>query len=346
MGTAIVDLVNKRGKTKTCRVLLDAGSQAHFITERVAQFLQLDRNPVHITVSGLGDSATLIRHSTSAIIKSRCNNFHKSTEFLIIPQISTTMPTIPMDPRHFEIPKNIPLADPEFYNPSTIDALIGVKLFYKLLSLRQIALKNQPNAVLQETQLGWIIAGEINPHYTAHIVCHLRIRANYLDFDLKRFSSLERRLCRESDLQRNYSAFLTEYQQLRHMSLSQNPDTTAGFYLPHHAVVRQDSSTTKTRVVFDGSSKTSTGISLNDTLMVGPKLQDDLFAILIRYRSFIYTLTADIEKMYRQIRVHPCDVIYQKILYRENSQSPVNTYVLDTVTYGTSCASYLAIKSL
>lgn len=111
-------------------------------------------------------------------------------------------------------------------------------------------------------------------------------------------------------------------------------------------MVKKDSITTKTRVVFDGSAKTSTGVSLNDTLMVGPKLQDDLFCILLRFRSQIYVLTADAEKMYRQVRVNPEDTSYQKILYRRNTSEPIQIYTLETTTYGTSSASYLAIKTL
>ncbi|XP_044575206.1 uncharacterized protein LOC123259014 [Cotesia glomerata] len=80
--------------------------------------------------------------------------------------------------------------------------------------------------------------------------------------------------------------------------------------------------------------------------MVEPKLQDDLFVILVRYRSHIYALTADIEKMYRQILVHPDDVKYQKILFRESRDETIKIYTLNTVTYGTSAGSYLAIKSL
>uniref|UniRef100_A0A1B0DP93 Peptidase aspartic putative domain-containing protein n=1 Tax=Phlebotomus papatasi TaxID=29031 RepID=A0A1B0DP93_PHLPP len=38
------------------------------------------------------------------------------------------------------------------------------------------------------------------------------------------------------------------------------------FYLPHHAVFKADSSTTKTRVVFDASCKTTSGVSLNQIL--------------------------------------------------------------------------------
>ncbi|XP_057333711.1 uncharacterized protein LOC130672924 [Microplitis mediator] len=407
LATALVDLINSQGKTKTCRVFLDAGSQAHFITESAAQFLNLELKSVNIAVSGLDDLSTTIKHSTTAVIKSRHNKYQKTVEFLVIPRINTTMPSIPINPALLEIPKNIPLADPEFFRPSTVDALIGVKLFYKLLSVGQIALKNHPNAVLQKTQLGWIVAGEIDNQSTAqNIVCHLSIRASSSDLDLSRFweleevpsnrvfspeesaceehyklhttrdnsgryvvrlpfnhkihrlgesyssalrrlYSLEARFQKNQDLKRDYSGFLAEYLDLKHMSLSKDQESiSSGFYLPHHAVFKHDSLTTKLRVVFDGSAKTSTGISLNDTLMVGPKLQDDLFVTLTRYRSHVYALTADVEKMYRQVRVHPDDAIYQKILFRENPHAPTLMYVLDTVTYGTASASYLAIRSL
>ena len=47
------------------------------------------------------------------------------------------------------------------------------------------------------------------------------------------------------------------------------------FYTPHHGIVKETSSTTKLRVVFNGSEKSSNGVSLNDIMMAGPKVQDD-----------------------------------------------------------------------
>ena len=44
-------------------------------------------------------------------------------------------------------------------------------------------------------------------------------------------------------------------------------------FLPHHAVMRKQAETTKLRIVFDASSKErKTGLSLNDTLHIGPSL--------------------------------------------------------------------------
>ncbi|XP_029165344.1 uncharacterized protein LOC114936337 [Nylanderia fulva] len=78
-------------------------------------------------------------------------------------------------------------------------------------------------------------------------------------------------------------------------------------YIPHHPVLRESSSTTKLRVVFNASCKTSNGSTLNDYLMTGPKLQRELASIILRWRQFRYVYTADIEKMFRQIRVYPDD---------------------------------------
>ncbi|XP_062541434.1 uncharacterized protein LOC134209466 [Armigeres subalbatus] len=81
---------------------------------------------------------------------------------------------------------------------------------------------------------------------------------------LRRFHSLEKRLSKEPRLKDEYHTFLAEYLELGHMRFV--PPTEADppqvHYLPHHAVLKEASTTTKVRVVFDGSAKTSTGYSL------------------------------------------------------------------------------------
>lgn len=72
----------------------------------------------------------------------------------------------------------------------------------------------------------------------------------------------------------------------------------------------------------------STNVSLNDVLMIGPTLQEDLFSILIRFRTFNITLTADIKKMYRQILVDPTQAPLQRIFWRDSPEEPIRTYKL------------------
>lgn len=140
---------------------------------------------------------------------------------------------------------------------------------------------------------------------------------------------------------------MREYETLNHMSeVDPNKSSGVTYYLPHHAVIKQTSTTSKIRVVFDGSAKATNNVSLNDILLVGPTIQEDLYNILLRFRTHHVVLIADIEKMYRQIDVHPDDRNLQHILWRENSASRLKTYSLNTVTYGTSSAPFLAIRTL
>ncbi|GFW23877.1 integrase catalytic domain-containing protein [Trichonephila clavipes] len=104
-------------------------------------------------------------------------------------------------------------------------------------------------------------------------------------------------------------------------------------YLPHRGVVRDTSCTTKLRVVFDASSKTSSGLSLNDLLMVGPRVQPELFPILIQFRIFSVAICADVEKMFRQIKVHEEDVDWERILWRDSPTEPIRENRLTTVKY-------------
>ncbi|XP_058817817.1 uncharacterized protein LOC131681123 [Topomyia yanbarensis] len=161
---------------------------------------------------------------------------------------------------------------------------------------------------------------------------------------VRRLEHMERKLHRNPLLKQEYHAFLREYLELGHMTISEHANPTEAVYLPHHCVIKEASSTTKCRVVFDASAKTTSGKSLNDILMAGPVLQDSLVIILLRFRIPTIVITGDIKQMYRMIEVHQDDRDFQRILWRWSSDEPVKEYRLNTVTYGTKSASYLATK--
>ena len=86
---------------------------------------------------------------------------------------------------------------------------------------------------------------------------------------------------------------------VRHVPRSEQREERVWF-LPHFPVLRPDKSTTKVRIVFDGSSQFA-GTSLNDTIYQGPKLQRELSDVLLRFRKYQVCVTCDIAEMYLRI---------------------------------------------
>ncbi|XP_031333985.1 uncharacterized protein LOC116163998 [Photinus pyralis] len=164
---------------------------------------------------------------------------------------------------------------------------------------------------------------------------------------IARLLQLEKKLAANDKMREEYNAFLQEYLDLGHMEMVQAHSIEGTrYYIPHQPVIKESSTTTKMRVVFDASAKTTTSGSLNEMMYVGPRLQPDIADILLRWRKHQYAFTADIKKMYRQIRIHQDDRQFQTIVWRFERNQPIREYQLNTVTYGTAAAPYLAIKTL
>ncbi|XP_041451352.1 uncharacterized protein LOC121404978 [Drosophila obscura] len=152
----------------------------------------------------------------------------------------------------------------------------------------------------------------------------------------------EQRLQRNLPLKEQYDAVIHEYLELGHMTQVPPSHDSGNFYLPHHAVFKPESTTTKVRVLFNASSPSSNGRSLNDILHSGPVLQSDLTTQILKWIVFRYVFNADINKMYRYILVAPQHTSYQRIIFR-NPSGDVCDYELDTLTFG---APFLAIRVL
>ncbi|KAJ8720880.1 hypothetical protein PYW08_006345 [Mythimna loreyi] len=160
------------------------------------------------------------------------------------------------------------------------------------------------------------------------------------------FYQLEKKLSNNDNIQSSYRSFIHEYIKLGHMQESTFDKNQLSCYLPHHCVMKSDSTTTALRVVFNASAKTSSGLSLNDLMYSGPNLQKDLFSLILKWRQYEFAYTADLEKMFRQIFCHKDDLKYQKIIWRDSPNQVLREYELLTVTYGTKAAPFLAIMTL
>ncbi|XP_072399471.1 uncharacterized protein [Diabrotica undecimpunctata] len=164
---------------------------------------------------------------------------------------------------------------------------------------------------------------------------------------IQRFLSLEKRFKSNTIVYNLYKQFIQDYIQLGHMTkISVDNLTSSHYYLPHHAVLKETSITSKIRVVFDGSCATSSGWSLNDLQYMGPKVLNNIFDITLRFRLYKYVVSADVSKMYRQILMHSDHRPLQCIIWRNKPEDDLSSYQLNTVTYGTKSAPYLAIKCL
>ncbi|XP_050305066.1 uncharacterized protein LOC126742465 [Anthonomus grandis grandis] len=356
LAIAKVLIMDFEGKAHEVRALLDSGSQSNFITNELVSRLNLDAPEVDMTVVGI----------------------------TVLNKITSALPMLPIEVKNIRIPSNIVLADSSFNVPTEIDILLGADIFYDLLRNGRIKMaENMPT--FQKTCFGWIISGSVpsieNPNdinlgirnkqiSNCQIMCHFSINER-IDDQIEKFWKIEelqvapmlkkeeieceeffRATCKHSSDGRfmaEYSKFMQEYRILGHMSEIPSHEIDCDesvYYMPHHGVIKDDSSTTRLRVVFDASAKTDTGVSLNDLLKAGPTIQDDLYSILIRFRKHNVVIGADAKKMYRQVWVDPAQRNLQRILWRDSPNEDIKHYRLNTVTYGTTPASFLAIRCL
>ena len=161
-------------------------------------------------------------------------------------------------------------------------------------------------------------------------------------------STMHRRFARDPKLAQEYREFMRQYEHLGHMTRvpASEIQQEAAWYLPHHAMVQASNLSWKLRVVFDASRRTRDGHFLNDFLFTGAPLQGDLSLVLLNCRRYLFAFTADIVKMFRQIHVKREDQDFQRIVWAPTADSTSIDYRLSTVTYGTACAPFLAIRTL
>ena len=104
---------------------------------------------------------------------------------------------------------------------------------------------------------------------------------------LNRARSTEKSLIRKGTLDK-FQEVIQEYIDLQHAQPVTAQEMTlppaSCYYMPMHGVHKDSSTTTKLRVVFDASAKTTSGTSLNDLLAVGPTLHPTLDKILLKFR--------------------------------------------------------------
>ena len=153
---------------------------------------------------------------------------------------------------------------------------------------------------------------------------------------VKRFLSLERSLNSKGQFNQ-FSEVIQEYFDMGHAeqvppsSTHLSPEHT--FYLPMHAVRKSSSSTTKIRAVFDASVKSSSGVSLNDLLLVGLTIHSTLLDVLLRFRTHCVALTTDVSRTYRAVLLTESDRDLHRLVWRKSTSEPLNDFRMTRVTF-------------
>ncbi|XP_015124395.1 uncharacterized protein LOC107046317 [Diachasma alloeum] len=192
--TAVVNIMDSQQKPIQCRAILDTAAGSNFMTEALANKLRLSREKLAMRIEGLNDATTAANSLVSTTIQSRFTSFTKSLNFLTVKNIGGLFPMEPVDRTNLQIPRNIRLADPLFDRPAPVDILISVGTTLSMLCQGQIRLNDpkDPDVILQQTQLGWILGG--NPldkpshNKSPAVQCNLLAESQ---FDVQKFWEIE-----------------------------------------------------------------------------------------------------------------------------------------------------------
>ncbi|GFV07384.1 uncharacterized protein TNCV_1765451 [Trichonephila clavipes] len=262
LSTAKVKVQSATGGWLVMNAILDSGSQKCLCSLEASNFLRLKKYSMNSTIVGLNGACISVRKRISAEI-SNGSSFKRKLNFLILPKITGCVPTQPLDLTKIKLPQNITYADAEFNIPKPIDILLGEAIGIKAESscdpddqaMQHFKSSVRFNSGRYEVGFPWKgHTQELNDNFSAAE---------------KRVKSLTRRFIRDPTLYIQYSEILKEYKSqgiIERVLETEKPTDRAVFYLPHQAVFRQESLTTKMRIVFDASSHEDGQSSLNDCI--------------------------------------------------------------------------------
>ncbi len=178
---------------------------------------------------------------------------------------------------------------------------------------------------------------------------HPHINNNFRYAEARLKSVLNSKQLRDQRVRGEYELQIQDWRDKKYTELVETtqPEADRAYYLPHFAVVRWEKTTTKVRIVMDGAAKPSkTGLQkcLNDCLLKGPKLVNDLPVVLMRFRLRKVTLAADIKKMFFQIRMRKQDRDMHRFLWQD--KDGVKIYRWAVHPFGSAASPCVAIFTI
>lgn len=317
LATALIP-VFRNGRTVILRALIDQGSTVNLITNRARQTLNLPQIQADTPMTGVSNSPIGLASVKTSFSFGSIHDatYRYDVESIVVKIISDTQEidlAIVSKWRHI---KHLSLADSRVFEANKIDVLLGASAYAEIvLSGIKKGQSNEP--IAQNTKLGWIVFGSdyeddsVKTIYNAINETQLNNPSIDLAAQLKRVWQCE---------DAKQTKFLAPVQQAAKSS------KVARYCLPHHPVVKESSTTTKIRTVFDASAKTNKGMSLTDILYFGLTVQSYLFDQLVSWRRLRYAFSGNIEKMYRQVKVNIEHALFQCISAINPEIKQIGTY--------------------
>ena len=109
-------------------------------------------------------------------------------------------------------------------------------------------------------------------------------------------------------------------------------------YISIFEVKKEDSASTPIRIVSNSSLKYE-GMSFSDTLMKGPNTLNDLYKVLLKFRTYPVALVGDLAKMYHTVLTTEKELHLRRILWRDMKlDEEPKTYGPLVVMFGDKCA--------
>ena len=112
----------------------------------------------------------------------------------------------------------------------------------------------------------------------------------------------------------------------------ENKTSSITNYIPHHGVLNVSKSDS-VHVAFDASAKKNK-TCLNDNLLSGIDLLNNLMSVFTKLRNGKYAIISDIEKIFHQIFVDPKDVDPLRFLWRDNPKNPLLDSQMNVFLFG------------
>ena len=164
----------------------------------------------------------------------------------------------------------------------------------------------------------------------------------------RRLEGLLKRLRHHPEVLQEYNAIIQQQLNLGIVEKvsdegCKDTDVNRIHYLPHHAVICTDKQTTKLRIVYDASAQDK-GLSLNDCLFSGPKFDQNILDILLRFRTYKVALIADVEKAFLMISVAKEDRDSLRFLWTDDVAKPqpeIQAMRFTRVVFGVSASPFL-----